>query len=273
MKFVWTRAALFLVLFATTFGVTAQEQFRPTEAEYALLPAFCRVRVGGNSSSPQYQAMAANYGRNNFMHMHHYCFALNFSYRALKATREQDKKHLNTVAKGNYEYIVEHTEPSFSMRPKVYVELGQVLLRLNSPGEALKYFLEAVRFNPKYVSAYAALIDFHRRSGNGRDALEVATKGLRYVPNSKYLQKAYIDAGGKRPFPEPIAQPEESEPPVEGSVAKTEEDAAAASPTASETPMTTVDQGAADVQTEGGCRFCPPAEIQERWREDFENDN
>lgn len=259
------RKLIFCIMLSAgvTFSGTssAKDQFAPTDAEMAGLPPFCRVKISGDTRSPQYISMMSQYGRGNFIHIHHLCFAMNFVNRARVATRSQDREHLYSVARGNYLYMVKHTEKNFFLRPAIYTELGKVYLELKQPGEALKYFQAAIQFDPKYVQAYGALIEFHRKNKSQKDVLDTATLGLRHLPDNTYLQEAYLSAGGKKPFPEPLqanAQPETAPP-----------DSTTTADVPAEREAVETTSNALDNVPDSGCRFCPPDEIQERWEKSF----
>lgn len=257
----------------------AVEQFAPNAAELSALPPFCADRLqkgsGGKGS-----AAVAQLGKGNYLHIHHYCFAVNFVNRARRARDQKDQSYNLGLAKNNYNYVIKATEPRFWMRPQMYVELGKVHLQLKEAGEANRLFNDAIVFNPAYEPAYHALIDLYREGGRGKDALDVATAGLRHVPASASLKKAFLDLGGKEPFPEPIAKaapaPSDTDSPPEqlpDQVSEPQpEDAGVPADTAPVTATVTPSldaPGGAEPIPESGCRFCPPEEIQRRWRESF----
>lgn len=253
---------LTLVSALTSFASSAAavEAFAPTDAELTFLPPFCSVKLRQPQGSPQYKALEAQYGRANWVHLHHYCFAVNFVNRARQATHPEDKRYRLESAQDNYEYIISHAAPNFFMRPQVYVELGNVLMQLKRSGEALKMYSDAIAFEPRYAPAYIALVEFYRKNGSRPKALEAASSGLRYAPENRYLQTAYLELGGKKPFPEPVAAVTAVDSQTErasGAVAESTPEAQKAEPEA-EVPSS-------------GCRFCPPDTVQERWRASFED--
>lgn len=254
--------------------VWAIEQFPPTPAEVRMLPSFCADRFEKGSSGNNV-ASAAQLGKKNYLHIHHYCFAVNFVNRARRTRDKKERLYDLGLAKNNYNYVIKATEPSFWMRPQIYVELGKVHLQLNEAGEAVRLFDDAIAFNPAYEPAYHALIDVHQQNGRGKDGLDVATAGLRHIPGSQALRKAYLELGGKEPFPEPLAKappvppaaasapaPDGADKPVSAAVTPTGEEAAVTS--GHEAPS-----GSAPIP-ESGCRFCPPEDVQRKWRESFD---
>ncbi|HJV24468.1 MAG TPA: hypothetical protein VJ673_02230 [Aromatoleum sp.] len=255
------------LLLAATSVATAGEAFKPTSAEMRLLPPFCGQRIGGSASGVGIPA-AEQMGRANWLHIHHYCFAVNFVNRARSARDAKERTSILGAAKGNYTYVIDHTEPRFAMRPQIYVELGKVELQLKDVGQAEHWFSEAVTFNPAYEPAYQALIDLYQQGKRNGDALKVATDGLKHVPASEPLQKAYLALGGKKPFPEPVAKPEPDAPASTADAGQGAEGGAAPSggaAAAAGAPVTT------PPPPETGCRFCPPEDVQRRWRGGFKS--
>jgi hypothetical protein len=262
-------------LLATTGTATAVEAFAPTAAEMSLLPPFCAQRIGGSSSGVGVPA-AEQMGKANWLHIHHYCFGLNFVNRARRASNAKDRAYDLGVAKGNYMAVIKNTEPRFWMRPQIYVDLGKVELQLKDAGEAVRWFNEAIKFNPAYLPAYQALIDVLQQAKRNSEALEVATAGLKHVPNSEPLQKAYLALGGKKPFPEPV---EKAAPDASGTVAQEAGEGKAGSVEAGDGPAAVSGGATAEAASSpptavtpasgSGCRFCPPDDVRRRWREGF----
>lgn len=265
------RVLMALLLTAPSFLTHASEY--PTDAELKTLPNFCMVK-SKMRGTPQERTEIAKYGELNWVHIHHYCVALVNVDRARRAARpEQVKAYLNEAA-GQYAYVNGGFTPDFWLRPQLYVEHGKVLVRLNRQGEALRLFGEAVRLSPGYLTAYMSMIDTYKALGMKSEALEAATAGLRKIPDSTALQKAYLDLGGSKPFPEPaqVAVPNPSKNDAsphadaagDGDVPKSTSDTSGAPSSAAEPS-----EGASAASIERGCRFCPPDEIQQKWRESF----
>ena len=254
-------------------SVWAVEQFSPTPAEVRMLPPFCADRLEKGSSGKNV-ASAAQLGIKNYLHMHHYCFAVNFVNRARRARDQKARLYDLGLAKNNYNYVIKATEPRFWMRPQIYVELGKVHLQLKEAGDAVRLFNEAIAFNPAYEPAYQALIALHRQNGQGKDGLAVATAGLQRIPGSQSLKKAYLELGGKEPFPEPVVKAV-PEPPAASSAP--EPDRADKTAAAAVAPAAEGGAAASGVALSGGsapapasgCRFCPTEEIQRKWEESF----
>lgn len=269
------QVAFFLAASFAGLAAHAQSNYAPSDAELASMPAICKIKL---RPSPEQRSYAERYGA-NWEHMHHYCFGVVFANRAASA---RDSTARNTNFKesiANYQYMIDHTDRAFWMRPQIRVEMGRVYLRMNNKIEAAKEFSAALMENPRYELAYVQLVGAYRSLGNSAGALETATAGLRYFPNSTVLQEAYLASGGKKPFPAPATSASDN-----ASEARAGREVPAAdmepkpSSDVSESSITDPNKGTAsgyaeDIDgrqvLESGCRFCPPEEIQRKWRESF----
>lgn len=249
-----------VVLLAQPLFVFAALPYAPSDAEVAQLPNFCAVKF--KRPGPNFESQ---FGRKNWIHMHHYCHGLKFVNRAKNYPKES--RDYLARAKGEYQYVFRTTEPTFWFRPQMYVEVARIHLQLRERPEAQKWLSEAIKLNPRYEPAYISLINLLREDGAQGTALELATQGVRYLPASEALKKAYLDSGGNMPFPEPMATPSSAE--------QSSAPPAAAGAEADESAVTTATQTSdesneADAAPTTGCRFCPPEQIQQRWRESFQ---
>lgn len=268
------RLILACLVAVITHQVEAAPPYGPTEAEMATLPTFCRARMGSVSPA-QKSAAERSLGVNNFVHIHHYCLAANFFQNRLSSARTpQDRAHMFNEIVGNYEYVLKHSERTFWLRPQVHLELGRVYERMQQRAAAMGQYSQAIGFNPDFQSAYLPLLATQRSLGDSKGALETATEGLRRFPTSEGLKKAYLSLGGKQPFPAPLdrgrssskaagkdpnaAQPDRGVTSEAESAANSRDGASEAA----ERPLSAE-------EIERGCRFCPPEEIQRRWRESF----
>ncbi len=248
-----------LLAIAST-SLLAVDAHAPTDAELAQLPPYCAKRWKGTLSQEELA---------NFPHGHHYCSGLKFLNRAQRSRAAEDRKFNLQSAQGEFSYVLQHLSKSHWMYPQVQTEMGHTLLKSKDTGAALNIFNQALASSPAYEPAYAGLIEALQRTGSKSSVLEVATIGLKHLPDSRYLKKIYLESGGKEPFPAPISGStptpevassktiqESSEDPVGSDV----ETRSAREDSAVSNPMESPDSG---------CRFCPPQEIQKRWRDSF----
>lgn len=255
-------------LLAYALPAAAAQQFSPTASEMALLPPYCADRItnGVSASSP----WVAKLGWANWLHIHHYCFALNFANRATRAREQKDKNFALQTSANNFGYVIKATQAQFWLRPQMYLGLAKVNIQQKKIADATRWLTEAINFDSKFEPAYLALIDLDRQTGQGKAALELATNGLRYLPDSKALKTAYRELGGKEPYPEPIAKTPPPEPvPAPASPEVAAGGSSDASAGAGEEGAAPTEAAKAGSSIPAGCRFCPPEETQTRWRESF----
>ena len=201
-----------------------------------------------------------------FLHIHHYCMGLNFVNRARSTFSSRDN-NMGTLgaAVRNFDYVLSamSAKPEFYLHSEIMMNRGIALSMMKRNGEAVSSLLKAIELDAKQAGAYIALAELYDKMKNRSKALETVTEGLRHNPDSKAMQRRYLELGGKKPFPEPFKSAEqegasskaanpEAEPVAAGSKA-------AAEPQAQPVTMPEPDP----VQTEIGmpgnpyCRFCP----------------
>lgn len=251
------------LLAAASMSVSAVEGFAPTDAEIALLPPYCAKKLKG-TMTPQEGAY--------YPHVHHYCFGLNFANRAMRAGNATSRKFNLESSKGEFNYVIQRLEKTHWMYPQLQTDMGNTLLKLNDSSGALNAFNMALSANPSYERAYMGLIQTLQKSGSRSSVLDVASTGLKHLPTSRYLKKIYLDFGGKEPFPEPIVRQAES---PKSELQSADQSVNAAEPIGNsekgpKSATAEATENAAD-RPDTGCRFCPPEEIQERWRETFDS--
>lgn len=253
------------LLAVASMSALAVEGFAPTDAEIAVLPPYCAKRLRG-TMTPQEGAY--------YPHVHHYCFGLNFANRAQRARDKTARKFNLESARGEFNYVIQRLETTHWMYPQVQSDMGNILSKLNDSSGALNAFNMALSANPAYERAYMGLIQILQRSGSRSSVLDVASAGLRHLPNSHYLKKVYLDFGGKEPFPEPIVRPTESSKYERQSADRAVGAAESIESSEKRTQSTTGEATESESgRPDTGCRFCPPKEIQERWRETFDSSN
>lgn len=120
LKAVTTAAAVFGLL--VPVGASAYS-FKPTPAEWAMWPDFCKARYVQTSigrKSPYHgtvpeatkQAAQKRLGTTAFTHVHHYCASLVYMQRAGVAASGQERKYLLRQAEGDCNYSLKRTPTS-----------------------------------------------------------------------------------------------------------------------------------------------------------------
>ncbi len=97
--------------------LAAAYNFKPTPAEWAMWPEFCKARyvttsVGRNS--PYYGTVPAatienwkrRIGNVSYTHVHHYCASLVYMQRSSSAASKQDRNYLLKLAEGDCNYTL-----------------------------------------------------------------------------------------------------------------------------------------------------------------------
>lgn len=244
----------------------------PNDSELRSLPEYCQVKLRQKPGDPGYTTWLGILGP-DFIHTHHFCAGLNFINRHYKARSAYDKKYYLTAALPEFGYMVTHAAPTYSLMPDVYMNRGVALSKLGRDGEAIVDFQKAIELNPKLPRAYAMVGDYYAERKLTDRALAAITEGLKQAPDSKMLQRRYLELGGKKPFPEPYAPPvrEQLDTAQQGSQASADQSKGATDTTtetstqpevkATETDPT-ASQPAQPIGTPNNpwCRFCPDPE-------------
>lgn len=173
----------------------AQDKYAPTDAELRLLPAYCTAKLRDVSELEE-KKWRQTLGK-DFVHVHHYCFALNFISRASMQSDVGKKSFSYHQALNNLEYMEEHASADFVLMPEIYVKFGNVLRLVNRDSEAATKFLKAIELHPSYTPAYGSLSDYYLDLGNVEKARETLEEGLARSPSSKLLKRKLAALKGK----------------------------------------------------------------------------
>lgn len=254
-------ARVFLMLLCLT-GIASpvlalDMSIRPNAAEMMSMPPFCAAKFNLKQGSPEWNAWRDRIGE-NFIDIHHYCFALVAVKRYWGARTKQDRGFYLQRALNNYDYIVNAAKPDFALRAEVHAGRGEVFMLMGRPGEAAKDFNQALAINPGFVKPYLQLADLYAASKSTARALDITTEGLRRVPDSTALQRRYLELGGKKPFPEPNADKmAEAETSTATEETQTDPAPVPAATSQAEPATTTAPVPAVGVPGNPYCRFCP----------------
>jgi tetratricopeptide (TPR) repeat protein len=153
----------------------------PTAAEIAK----CKKRMDRLNS----KELVANRGN-------HYCDGLRFYDRALISKHSPGKEYFGfyiNQSLANFEYALKIRSP---MDSELLVMKGRTLELADRSIEAIQMYHEALKINPRFSMAYAALGNFLAKTGDKPQALKVYSDGLRRNPNNRYLLARYKALGG-----------------------------------------------------------------------------
>lgn len=111
----------------------ALKPFSPTPEEVRMLPPFCAARLGAPGAAGAADLWKQRLGANNYIHIHHYCYALNFMNRARFETNKADRKHYLNEAIGNFDYVLKRWSPNYqlSKSARTYKLQAESMLRTN----------------------------------------------------------------------------------------------------------------------------------------------
>lgn len=158
--------------------------YPPTAEELKMLPPACIAKE--NRDPAEVKKWEKILG-DSFLHLHHYCYALNFLNRIHRGIG--DKRFLLGAALNDFKYMQRIPEQNV-LRPEVEYNIGQVLYQLDRMPEAIAPIRKAILLKPDYVQAYLLLSLCYRRIGDIADAAEALRTGLAKVPASQALQNA-----------------------------------------------------------------------------------
>ena len=162
---------------------------RPNAAEMRSLPPFCAVRLNGTQGSPEWNSWRSQIGE-NFLDIHHYCFALVAVNRYWGARNPADRGFYLQRALNNFNYIIEAAKPDFTLRADVYSDRGNLFKLMGKPGDAVKDFNQALSINPRNAKPYLQLADLYMGSKDTTRALETG-QGEIYRPGKSPLPELY----------------------------------------------------------------------------------
>jgi len=206
-------AALSLALGAP-LQAYAQERDYNNPREMTMLPEYCkytmffRDHVPGGSNRSMVERWSAVMGP-TFNHMHHYCWALMSTNRALLIARTKEQRgYALNASIPDFDYVIERAPADFSLMPEFLTKRGENLLRLERTGEGMADIDRALSIKPNYWEAYVALSDYYRDKGDIAKAREWAEKGLAVSPNTRPLQRrvAQFDAAQGKHKSDPVTR-------------------------------------------------------------------
>lgn len=226
---------------------------RETPAEIAMLPPYCDAKIG--SQSPEAVAYwRARLGHENWIHIHHYCgglASLNRYYRQSGADRAGSLRN----ALWEFNYVLDHTGPGFSMRSDLYYNRGKVLRLQGKDGVALADLEKALELNPGMPVASIELASLYRKAGKKDVALGVLKSALEKLPEHKGLRRNYQEMGGN------LAAIPEKRPAITAPAADKSDEVQAepVSPKSADPvpPTPSVSEQKIGNRTNPWCRFCP----------------
>lgn len=173
--------------------------------EVAMLPHYCkytqifRERVPGGNNPIEIERWYSIMGRTSFHTMHHYCWGLMKTNRALILARnQQDRQFYLTDSITEFDFVIQRASPDFVMLPEIYTKKGENLIRLGRPSQGIAELQRAIEQKPDYWPPYAAISDHFKQVKDFASARQWLEKGLAASPDATALQQRLSDISGSR---------------------------------------------------------------------------
>ena len=145
----------------------------------------------------------------SFNDMHHYCWGLMYTNRALLLARTQRMRaqYLGSSI-GEFDYVIQRAQPDLKLLPEILTKKGENLIWLERGPEGIAELERAIALKPDYWPPYAAMSDYYTRIGDLAKARERLEEGLSASPDTKALMRrlAELDAPQRKRRNEPPAE-------------------------------------------------------------------
>ena len=172
----------------------AQREYDPKL--FAMLPPYCKYTqvyqqtVPGGNDLGQIERWQRVMGPGNFLHMHHYCWGLENTNKALYfSSNKQDRDHHLAQSVNEFDYVIARVASDFALLPEILTRRGENLLRLGNGPRAILDLNRAIELKPDHWPPYAALSDYYKTLGDLQSARAWAEKGLSAAPGTRALER------------------------------------------------------------------------------------
>ena len=163
--------------------------------EVALLPRYCihtqefREKVPGGNNRAEVDKWYRLQGQ-TFHAMHHYCWGLMRTNRALMLTRtKQGRERYLQEAIWDFDYVIERAPAKFVLLPEILTKKGEHLIRLQRGPLAEPELRRAIELKPDYWPPYIALSDYYKGRGDLKTARNLLEEALSHSPNAAPVRK------------------------------------------------------------------------------------
>ncbi|MTW21205.1 tetratricopeptide repeat protein [Allochromatium palmeri] len=165
-----------------------------TMADVVRLPKYCwgtqLIRNITNDPVPISKYVEI-YGK-SYMHLHHFCWGLDFEYRAMRSLNQVERNFRLSQALGNIDYVLTYNrDPHFVFLPEIYTARARILFMQQENSEAVRALQQAIALKPSYVPAVSRLSGYYKFAGDNAKAMQVLKEGLLHSPNSSLLKKRF----------------------------------------------------------------------------------
>ncbi|HQS80870.1 MAG TPA: tetratricopeptide repeat protein [Thiobacillus sp.] len=252
MKYLW-------IIF---FGLAAINQVNAatdtTPQDISMLPTYCDAKMGRQEPAVVAQWLR-NMGRENWVHLHHYCGGLIEINRYYRGTTGRQKANLGNAV-NEFKYVLERWTPDFYLRAEAHLNRGRAYKLMRQDGPAFADFQKALELNSRLAPASIELADIYIKQGKRDAALAVLKSGIESNPDTRSLRRRYTELGGDiKALNDPILVPQVETSPSSSAV-----------PEVAESEIREEAETAIDVKppvqliepkigspTNPYCRFCP----------------
>lgn len=166
--------------------------------EVSMLPGFCvyteyfRQRYG-KETAPELAQWRSLIGA-SFIHIHHYCFALIKTNRALLLARDKESRRWYLYdSLGEFDYVIDRVPETFVLLPEILTKKAENMLHLGMTDAAISLLKRASELKPDYWPPYARLGDYYKQIGDIDAARAALEKGLSLVPDAAALKRRLAD--------------------------------------------------------------------------------
>jgi Putative Zn-dependent protease, contains TPR repeats len=202
-KSVKIRWLCFLAFFSFIFFYSHYAVANPgiTKEEYRVLPSYCRNQglvaqslYNPDNAEAWKQALGPVYN-----HIHHLCWGLVNMMRAYKlGTSSSHGTNQLHQAIDNFIYTLERTQKDSPVRFELLTKMGEAYVGLKQYRKAEDAFEQVLAEKPDHEPTYIWWVQFLVKNGNTREALVIAERGKKNIPNSKALDKLIANIHGRR---------------------------------------------------------------------------
>lgn len=193
-------------------GYPSLDAYDPREV--GMLPRYCqftqrfRLTVPGGSNPAEIKRWQEYMGGDVFEHMHHYCWGLMKTNRAMLLARDGDvRMHYLSESIGEFDYVLKRIPPDFVLLPEILTKRGENLIRLGKAPIGVLDLERATEVKPDYWPAFAQLGDYYKSAGDRAKAREWLERGLRGSPGAAALTRRLAELDAARGEPKRPPQP------------------------------------------------------------------
>lgn len=159
----------------------------------------CSVWSDDFAQTPQEETLCKSMGIVN-----HECDCVRFVNRAYANSDKTTKTYNANRAIDGCNYHLKHINTNNNYwTPNAYMQIGLAQQIKKQTTNALLSFNKALLLNPKLQQAYIETSRIFLQLNNKEKALDTVSEGLRWLPDSRTLQRQYQKLGGVLPYPKP----------------------------------------------------------------------